>query len=124
MGVEMSNETCPHCGARRTVTADKKRRHFECDTIYFRANSYERGYDCYERQIERLMQLFTDPENQPTQYGTVTLEYMEREIAKEREACAKVCESHVCTSDCSAYGLGSNCEFVISAEIRARGEMK
>lgn len=49
----MSNETCPHCGARRTVTADKKRRHFECDTIYFRANSYERGYDCYERQIEQ-----------------------------------------------------------------------
>lgn len=70
---------------------------------------------------KRLMQLFTDPENQPTQYGTVTLEYMEREIAKEREACAKVCEGHVCTSDCSAYGLGSNCEFVISAEIRARG---
>lgn len=30
---------------------------------------------------ESLMQLFTDPENQPTQYGTVTVEYMRREIA-------------------------------------------
>ena len=30
-------------------------------------------------------QLFTDPENQPTQYGTVTVEFMNREIAKERE---------------------------------------
>ena len=34
-----------------------------------------------------VLQLFTDPENQPTQYGTVTLEYMQREIAAEREAC-------------------------------------
>ena len=59
--------TCPHCGARRTVTADKKRMHFECDTIYFRANSYERGYSCFERQldaqaaeIERLRGALTD----------------------------------------------------------------
>jgi hypothetical protein len=34
-----------------------------------------------------VLQLFTDPENQPTQHGTVTLEYMQREIAAEREAC-------------------------------------
>lgn len=27
---------------------------------------------------KRLMQLFMDPENQPTQYGTVTFEYMEK----------------------------------------------
>ena len=38
-----------------------------------------------------MMQLFADPENQPSQYGTVTLEYMEREIEAEREACEKVC---------------------------------
>ena len=30
-------------------------------------------------------QLFTDPENQPTQYGTVTVEFMNREIAKKQE---------------------------------------
>ena len=35
-----------------------------------------------------VLRLFTDPENQPTQYGTVTLEYMQREIAAEHEACA------------------------------------
>ena len=35
-------------------------------------------------------QLFTDPENQPTQYGTVTVEFMDREIAKEREATIKI----------------------------------
>lgn len=29
-----------------------------------------------------MMQLFTDPENQPTQHGTVTFEYMQREIAE------------------------------------------
>ena len=131
----MSNETCPHCGAERSEYGYK--RYYSCWT-QINAPSI-RDVDCYKRQLaakdaeierlkqavlderKRLMQLFTDPENQPTQYGTVTLEYMEREIAKEREACAKVCEGHVCTSDCSAYGLGSNCEFVISAEIRARG---
>jgi hypothetical protein len=39
-----------------------------------------------------MMQLFTDPENQPTQHDTVTVEYMKREIADEREECAKVCD--------------------------------
>lgn len=39
-----------------------------------------------------MMQLFTDQENQPTQHGTVTVEYMQREIEAEREACAKVAE--------------------------------
>ena len=36
-----------------------------------------------EREI--YMQLFLDPENQPTQYGTVTVEFMNREIAKKQE---------------------------------------
>ena len=42
----------------------------------------------------------------------------------EREKCAVLCERHVCASECSGYGLGSNCEFVIAKEIRARGEVK
>jgi hypothetical protein len=41
-----------------------------------------------ERKV--LMQLFTDPENQPTQYGTVTIEYMRCEMAAEREECAEL----------------------------------
>jgi hypothetical protein len=32
-----------------------------------------------------MMQLFTDPENQPTQHGTVTVEYMEKFMAAERQ---------------------------------------
>ena len=40
-----------------------------------------------------MVQLFTDPENQPSQYETVTLEYMEREIEAEREACDKACSA-------------------------------
>ena len=47
-------------------------------------------------ELRSIKQAITDPENQPSQYGTVTVEYMERAIAKavadEREACAKVCE--------------------------------
>jgi hypothetical protein len=46
-------------------------------------------FTALQKQRDSFMQIITDPENQPTQYGTVTLEYMEREIAKEREACAK-----------------------------------
>lgn len=40
--------------------------------------------------IESIKQAITDPENQPSQFGTVTMEYMQSEIAAEREACAKV----------------------------------
>ena len=77
-----------------------------------------------------LMQLFTDPENQPTQHGTVTLEYMQRKIVAERkradqeismmsehcaelilterEACARAAELSVSADHCAAI-------------IRARG---
>ncbi len=41
---------------------------------------------------EAMMQLITDPENQPSQFGTVMVEYMQREIEAEREACAKLLE--------------------------------
>ena len=44
------------------------------------------------RDRESMLQLFTDPENQPTQYGTVTMEYMQREIVAVRESCAKLCD--------------------------------
>jgi hypothetical protein len=47
------------------------------------------------KERERYMQLFLDPENQPTQFGTATQEYREQEIKDEREACAKVCEDSV-----------------------------
>ena len=59
-----------------------------------------------------MMQLFTDPENQPTQHGTVTVEYMQREIAAEREACAQAAE------DMCEYGK----PFSAAAAIRARGK--
>ena len=57
-----------------------------------------------------MMQLFTDPENQPTQHGTVTVEYMQREIIAEREACAKAADAH------DFYGAA------IAKDIRTRGQ--
>ena len=46
------------------------------------------------RQDERIamLQKITGRENQPSEFGTVTVEYMERQIAREREACAKFVE--------------------------------
>lgn len=48
-----------------------------------------------------MVQLFTDPENQPSQYGTVTLEYMERELEARMLRLRKIiqaredeCETH------------------------------
>ena len=87
------------------------------------------------------MQLFLDPENQPTQFGTVTKEYRDKELfdlknrleiakkvwhedqqrinkiaAKEREACAKECEQ-------TALRMGSEWMAQHCANsIRARGE--
>lgn len=60
-------------------------------TLMAEPQSFNAGKVLAERQ---MMQLFTDPENQPTQHGTVTVDYMQREIAAEREACAKVCDEH------------------------------
>jgi hypothetical protein len=42
-----------------------------------------------DKVTERYMQLFLDPENQPTQFGTATQEYRELEIKYEREMCVK-----------------------------------
>jgi len=38
-----------------------------------------------DKVTARYMQLFLDPENQPTQFGTATQEYREKEIKNERE---------------------------------------
>jgi hypothetical protein len=70
------------------------------------------------------MQLFLDPENQPTQFGTATQEYREQEIKAEREACAKVAddcryEHHISlTSMPPQNGTAVG----IANRIRARGE--
>ena len=78
------------------------------------------------KERTRFMQLVTDPENQPTQYGTVTWEYMEQEIAKEREVCAKLCEriiSNLSKSEGFLEGYTSGGKDCASA-IRSRGEVK
>lgn len=59
--------------------------------------------------IESIKQAITDPENHPSQFGTVTMEYMQREIAAEREACARVAERSESALHCAA-------------RIRARGQ--
>lgn len=59
-----------------------------------------------------MMQLFTDPENQPTQHGTVTVAYMQHEIAAEREACAKMAEE---------VSMGKRWFNDLPSDIRARG---
>lgn len=68
-------------------------------------------HEAIDKEREAMMQLFTDPENQPTQHGTVTVEYMQREIEAEREACAKVCEENF-----------SDGALNIADAIRARGQ--
>jgi hypothetical protein len=93
---------------------------FKCNSAKYRDGLFVRDFDCYERQIA---QQAAEIERLKTASATMAGMVLKAAL-DEREACAKVCESHVCTSDCSAYGLGSNCEFVISAEIRARGEVK
>jgi hypothetical protein len=79
------------------------------NTITAMENAYELGV---ESGRETYMQLFLDPENQPTQFGTATQEYREQEIKDEREACAKVCEE-------LHPGLATN---VAAQYIRNRGE--
>jgi len=77
--------------------------------------------DIIKKAREAMMQLFTDPENQPSQFGTVTVEYMQREIEAEREACAKVCDEIV-----ARYRHADDAPEMVAANwcadgVRARG---
>lgn len=82
------------------------------------ADQYNAGHEAGMNEATvAMMQLFTDPENQPTQHGTVTVEYMEKEIAAEREACALACEGQGSKHDYLHKNWGDNCAVV----IRARG---
>ncbi len=71
---------------------------------------------------EAMMQLFTDPENQPTQHGTVTVEYMQREVAAEREACAKVLDEMADYMESEMEPSETIAWIRSKAAIRARGE--
>jgi len=81
------------------------------DATKMAENAYKKG-QAVERKV--MMQLFTDPENQPTQHGTVTVEYMNRElnmmeehcaelILAEREACAQLCAEDASGGDSGGY---------------------
>ena len=75
-----------------------------------------------EAKVEaRYMQLFLDPENQPTQFGTATQEYREQEILEEREACAKICDEMSNTQANMNVAWRNGCRDA-ATEIRARGE--
>lgn len=53
--------------------------------------AYARGMLKCEKQ---MMQLFTDSENQPTQFGTATQEYRDQEIKAERDRCMTIIKMH------------------------------
>jgi hypothetical protein len=63
-----------------------------------------------EQERKKWMQIFTDPENQPSQFGTVTVEFMQSEIKAEREACAQI-----------AWNMEPDENGPIETAIRARG---
>ena len=74
------------------------------------------------KERETYMQLFLDPENQPTQFGTVTLEFMDCEIAKEREACAEIAEEqrYAMYISLTSYPPQNGTAVGIANQIRAR----
>ena len=72
--------------------------------------------DTIKKAREAMMQLFTDPENQPSQFGTVTVEYMNREIEAEREEIASEFEKlHENVKHLNNYWLHA------AKYVRARG---
>jgi len=73
-----------------------------------------------DKVTARYMQLFLDPENQPTQFGTATQEYRQQEIKDEREACAKAFEAEADTW--IAWPQAGAAKRKGSKAIRARGE--
>lgn len=69
--------------------------------------------------IVMYKQALTDSENQPSQYGTVTVQHMEQQITAEREACAVLVEGghHVHPKAPDAVWAKT-----VAKLIRARGE--
>ncbi len=82
----------------------------EEDTDYYKLERF--AAIVAENVRESLIQVFTDPENQPSQYGTVTLEYMQHELDDERKACAKA----------GWLVASSECDEEVLAAILARGK--
>ena len=94
---------------RQALAEQPAQQEFDVDRLVELARADER---------RAMMQLFTDPENQPTQHGTVTLEYMQREIADEREACARLCDEQQELVGAEMCCVAMNC----AAAIRARSK--
>lgn len=67
----------------------------------------------------RYMQLFLDPENQPTQFGTETQEFREKEVKEVQDLLTDLAH-HVRTKH--HYGMEVQKMLEKEAAIRARGE--
>jgi hypothetical protein len=82
--------------------------------------------DAVSAERDRWMQLFLDPENQPTQFGTATQEYREQEIKAEREACESIeydlAQSPAMFAKMTEYKSYRDGVEKYRAAIRARGE--
>lgn len=71
------------------------------------------------KEREFYMQLFLDPENQPTQFGTATQEYREQEIAEVRDLLFALAHRIRTTH---LYGMEVQKMLEQAEAIRARGE--
>ena len=71
------------------------------------------------KERERYMQLFLDPENQPTQFGTATQEYREQEVKEVQSLLTEL--AHIVRTK-HLYGPEVKMLLEKEAAIRARGE--
>lgn len=102
------------------------------DAMLEERGAWEQGSDAYpilyqfalKQMVEResIMQAITDPENQPSQFGTVTLAYMQREVAAEREACAKICHDASVPLPGDLQSDAQWSALCLAIAIRARGQ--
>lgn len=60
-------------------------------------------------QLKSILQAITDPENQPSQFGTVPVKYMEQQILQERKACIDIVIQNV------SPAMARECEDAINA---------
>lgn len=108
------------------------------DAMLEERGAWEQGSDAYpilyqfalEQMVEResIMQAITDPENQPSQFGTVTMDYLWREVADkvaaERNACEDVAHEFEDVKEIkNEFDRGwSRSAHHIASTIRARGQ--
>lgn len=106
--IEMSNETCPHCGAAGKMNQAHSQVDYDCGSYQY-VRSPVTDPDVDDEWTGKLFRLYACYERQLAQKNA-EIEKLKQAVLDEREACAKLCDDDL--------------KIKLATAIRARGGVK